>query len=648
MVFKIGGTLGAIGNSIKKGLSDFGESAKEAVGIKARELPDEAKLQVDPGRAAALSQYGQGVTSRYGQTQQPGQYTSPRYTPTKINNAPMGTSRLNETNVNYTPQQRQLPNTGYSAQKLAGYSQQVQGPQTQQVSNQPLAQQRTEDYRRIGLQDEQAQRADALDRPWGNEGSQNLNLTREGGNVIKLSQPGQQANNGFYKGNVDKAVMRASDQMGAPLTEGYDPNMRNVAASLATARMGQKKQQALAAMKEQQMAAGNYGSSIGQKQLADLQAEYDQKEQDALNTIEMQQMQAARDDRYRNEDVTAGRINQVANISNAGQNMNIQDVGFGREGINMNNATTLQENQYNLGLRNTDRNSATQEAQFGREGRNLDYNAQQQRVQFEREGRQINNQNRMQEAQFGREGRNIDYGSEAANSEFGRAGTQYNNDLAFRMAQYNAGENQRQFGNQMNAQQFGREGEQMGYQNQIGADQQNFGNMMTAEEFNRQGRQITNADDIARMNEEQRRAELDAARQDYGNQFNMGNDRADYNTNYGRYRDTVGDMANYANGQAYTPESLAANQNYAAQEAQRQATQGAFVGAATSIGSAMTGIPRMRSLGIPGVNYGMGSGQGESGSRYTNGSLPSPTLPPGGVGPTNRANMRLGSRRTGR
>ena len=99
------------------------------------------------------------------------------------------------------------------------------------------------------------------------------------------------------------------------LAAGYDPNLRQTYIDMATSGLDQQKQAAIAQLKEQQMKSGNYGSSVGQKQMADLAAQYDRQIIEAGKQADLMQMEAEREDRYRNLLAEQSRIAQMAGIA---------------------------------------------------------------------------------------------------------------------------------------------------------------------------------------------------------------------------------------------------------------------------------------------------------------------------------------------
>ncbi len=625
---KLGGTfgklVGAVTEPIKKyvtapigkAVSGLTEGIKEATGFKTTPVPDSALRQVDQGKAAALAQYGQGAMQRARETPQPGQYRSGTFAPQNIQGGMAPASTIDTSRIQAPTQQYQQPNA-MSAQKLAGYSQAVQGPQIAMTGQAPEAR-RSESGRSIGLQGEQEQRFN----PNQMEASQKqLQLTREGGNVVKLSRPGEiSANTGFYQGNTDRAITTAANRLDAPLREGYNSRGEmDQYVNLQRVKADKEKNAAIARLKEEQMAAGNYGSSVGQKQIADLEERYAAQNAELENQMYMKDMEAQRQDRYSNEAINQQRIADLARYAGAGQSQAIGAAQFGREGAGQSNAAQLQEAQFNQGARGIDRASEMAEFESQRQGRAID---EQRRAAFDAQNLNARNINRgvaAQEAQFGREGRNIDYASGMDIGGFNQGATGFNNAAALALAQYQAGENQRQFGNTLQAQQFGFNTEQQGFQNQFNQGQQGFQNQITAGTFNRQGQQL--ADDAAwqRYLEDQRIREANLGRQDAAFQYNDANARADYDTNYRRYRDTVGDLASYASGSAFTPESEIAAQRYEMEQGAAQAKQNAFLGAVGQVAGAFAGRGSSRAQAPAGNDVGP--------YPIAKGNLPSPSVP---------------------
>jgi hypothetical protein len=494
------------------------------------------------------------------------------------------------------------------------------------------------------------------------ESDNRMTLERESGNVLKLGRQGGNVslgregaiglNNQPYTSAVQTALQESLGPLN--LQEGYDPAMREKAVSLATSGIAKQKERALAAMKENQMKAGNFGSSVGQREMAELEAQYDQQAQDAGNRIDVQNMEAARQDRYSNLSAQQARLGQLSSIAGQGQNLELTGAQFGRQGVGADNAATLaeqefarrgtasdnasmtQEAQFAREGRSTDRASTAAEASFGREGRSMDEQTRQIQEQFARQGRQIDNATAMQLAQYGQQGRAIDYSRDMEQSQFGRQGTAADNALALQEAQFAQGatgqnnqaeqiraeyarqgiqldnatamqlaqygqqsrgldydrgvaEDQRQFNNATQAGQFAREGRQMDFQNQQGMNQQDFQNQVTAGQFNQQNQGQMSDEEWRRYQEEQRLVEQGDAVVNEAGRYNLENRAKANEVNYGRYRNTLQDLAGYTSGSLYTPESMRGADIYNQQEAERQARLSGVVNTGLAIYGASQG-----------------------------------------------------------
>jgi hypothetical protein len=647
--------------TIGRPATDLIKGTKRAVGLEATPIPEEAKLQLDPGKVSALSQYGSQVTERARTTQDPGAFQAQTFTPQAVKNTQLPATRMNETAINYQPTTTQAPRMAQSANTLAGYSQRQATPT--EAGTAPVMQNVAgmnpnfqADTSRLQLSREAGRAAPVRqteDRPGpdmgrqessisptarSNEGGQNLTLTREAGNVLNLGRPGEiGVNTDPYK----QASLQALQERQQPLSlqEGFDPAMREKAVALATSGIDNQKNAALAQLKEQQMAAGNFGSSVAQKQMADLTAEYDRQKANASNQIDLQQMQAAREDRYKNSSEQSNRLGQLASLAGTGQGLEVQGAQFGREGIQQDAGMKTQEAQFARSGRESDRSSTMAEAQFGREGRGMDTNAQQIQDQFQREGRTIDKNTAMQLAQYQREGRSTDFNAAMQTADFerggrgmdqnavtqeagfqragtqeqnrleqiradaARQGVQLDNNTAMQLAGYNregrntdfsrnTSEDQRMFGNRMTAEQMAQQGGQQDFSNQQALESGNLNRQLQAEGFNREGRAAMTQDEWNRMSEEQRRAENEASTANQASQFNIGGKQQEYQTNYGRFRDASGDLAGYAGSDQITPESRLKSEQYAQQEADRTARLGAVTNTALTAASVYSGMPR--------------------------------------------------------
>lgn len=820
-----------IGQPLTQGV----RQVKQAVGLEATPIPDEAKAKLDPRKTQALSEYGEIARKNAQNAQDPGAYQPGRYNPRQAQNAQLPGTKFStpaaaaQQNNIFIPREAGQGSTrtfsagdpqnrwnerGTAPQQtnmgslrpaqIQEYSQQLalrragnqqlptatsegamQAPQLQ--NEQGVVPGSTHSYLynpqarferfdgKIGLEREggqpgvQYQREGQQPGPeMTREGSQQkqqsqsesgqqLTLEREAGNVMKLGrqggdiQLGREGSVGLQDDQFRGAIQQAIQEQMGPLSlaQGYDPAMRQKAVSLATSGIELQKQRALEKLKEEQMSAGNFGSSVGQAKMAELAAEYDRQSQQAMLSIDLQGLEADREDRYRNQSAQQQRLGQLASMAGQGQNLALtsgqfqrQGIGadnnaamseaeFARRGTAADNAATMNEMQFDREGRAIDRSSTTTEAQFGREGRGIDENARrfdagfdregrqidnqsamqlaqyglqtrgmdydrdmqqaqfgregrgldnqasmQERqmqfdaqarnnedaryreqfeldklqrensrmmdeAQFDRGGRQLNNQNAMQLAGYGREGRGIDYDRGMQQAQFGREGAALDNqtalqeagfnrdtigrqadnsrylyetnrqnvaadnDMAMRLAEYDrqgrsadygrvSNENDRQFNQQMQLENWERGGRQIDLDNQLRMGDRGWNQEMEASRFNREGEALQSDADWRAAQEAQRRAENEASIGNQADLYNLEQEGRANEVNYGRYRNSINDLANYASGSQLDPQSVLDADVWQQQEAARQARFGGAVDTGLKLYDLATGKPSVK------------------------------------------------------
>jgi len=607
----------AVDTNIGQPLTQVAKETKRAVGLEQTPIPDAAKTQLDPAKLQGLADYGQRVRQTADTTKDPGALQIRKFTPTQTQNAPMPTSQMKNTQVQYQAPTRKTPTYGNQANTLAAYSQRttiptegnnipqqqmvsgVPAPSYQKIGNAPTLQKQstttlpqardeagiasptmkteggtTPSYHEFSTQQaptmNKAQGMAPLQREGGftaparttegsvaaptmaQESSQtapkvnspagNLTLTREGGNVLSLGRQNDNLNlgreskiglnNQDYTGAVKSAM--ASQATPLSLAQGFDPAMREKAVSLATSGMSRQKENALAMLKEEQMKAGNYGSSVAQKQMADLVAQYDEKIANATNSVDVQDLQANREDRYRNLTAEQQRASQLGSLAGVGQGMELAGSQFGRQGISADNNAAVQEAQFRnqntqanhqatsqefqsgVQGRAADRASQMQEAQFGREGTNQDNALAMQQAEFARTGRTMDNATALQLAQYGREGRGIDTNAAYQQAEFERTGRA--TDRGSQVQEYQTEEQARAANNALAQQQaeFARQGMQL-----------DNANITQGAEFQRQGRSMDNATAMQLAQYDRSGRETDYNRGVQGAQFGREGTAAD-------------------------------------------------------------------------------------------------------------------------
>lgn len=277
----------------------------EATGLTTVKTPDSVKPKVDPSRAGAMAAYGQNIQQQ-GQQFNPSQYGPGYFQPQQYN--PQVSSNTRNMPGIYSPAQRVPQSAGA-----------VATPQLQNVGAQPQPTQ--------------------------------FNLTT-----------GTGANT--YQERA--ALLGAMQGLQTPqnLAAGYDPNLRQTYIDMATSGLDQQKQAAMAQLKEQQMKSGNYGSSVGQKQMTDLAAQYDRQVTEAGKQADLMQMEAEREDRYRNLSAEQSRIGQMAGIAGQSAGLDLSTAGYTRDTMAMQNSAEMIKAQYARQGIQIDNDTAMQMAQF--------------------------------------------------------------------------------------------------------------------------------------------------------------------------------------------------------------------------------------------------------------------------------------------
>ena len=308
----IGATKKDFENNIAKPIQAAGKSIDKAVlkpigeatGLTTVKTPDSVKPKVDPSRAAAMATYGQNIQQQ-GQQFNPSQY-GPGYFQPQMYNPQISSNTRNMPGI-YSP-----------AQRVPGSPGAVATPGLQNVGGQAPVQRDL--------------------------------TTGTGANTYQERA----------------ALLGAMQGLQTPqnLAAGYDPNLRQTYIDMATSGLDQQKQAAIAQLKEQQMKSGNYGSSVGQKQMTDLAAQYDRQVTEAGKQADLMQMEAEREDRYRNLSAEQSRIGQMAGIAGQSAGLDLSTAGYTRDTMAMQNNAEMIKAQYARQGIQIDNDTAMQMAQF--------------------------------------------------------------------------------------------------------------------------------------------------------------------------------------------------------------------------------------------------------------------------------------------
>lgn len=514
------------------------KDVKRATGFETTPTPEGVKPKVDPSKAAAMSEYGRMVTGQAGQfdptqygpnTFQPRTFTPTQtaapvqmpgtYQPGQVPGAP---AKLSATSI--TP-------TGVVATPVNTVGT-VQAPTAPGMMNAPQTPQKTTTP--------QLQNVSAVPL-----GMQNYN---------------QQVDTSQEQAAVRQELSRLSNPM--QLQSGYDPKMRQTYVDMATSGLQQQKEQALAQLKEEQMKAGNYGSSVGQKAMADLAAQFDRQVTEAGKQADMMQMEAEREDRYRNLSAEQARSGMVLNTAGAGANLNLSSQGFSRD-------TTSLQNQ-----------------------------AEALKAEYARQGIQIDNATAMQMAEFSSGQYQQDFANRMAQTGMTNQNIQQMFQNQMSSAGFNVQQAQQQFVNEMTRAGFTSDEAQKLFQNQMtglnfnaGQQQQGFQNEMTAAQMREAGQMAGYESDWRRYAAGQDEARYTDALRNQAGLFNIGQaDTADVR-NYGVFQDAMRGLATYGSDQI-DPASRINYELWLKEQQDKNARLGATINAVGTVAGAALGSRR--------------------------------------------------------
>jgi len=509
------------------------KDVKRATGLETTPIPEGVKPQVDPNRAGAMAQYGGMIQKQAGQFD-PAQYGpntfqartfTPTQTPSTVQmpgtyqatQTPQAPTKLSATSITPTGVVAAPTNTVGT----------VQAPTAPGMMNAPQTPQKTTTPQ----------------------------LQNVSGVPLGMQNYNQQVDTSQEQAAVRQELSRLSNPM--QLQSGYDPKLRQTYVDMATIGLQQQKEQALAQLKEEQMKAGNYGSSVGQKAMADLSAQFDRQITEAGKQADMMQMEAEREDRYRNISAEQARSGMVLNTAGTGANLNLSSQGFSRD-------TTSLQNQ-----------AEALKADYARQGIQIDNATAMQMAQFSSGENQQDFSNRM--AQTGMTNQNIQQTFQnqmsAAGFNVQQAQQQFVNEMT--RAGFTSDEAQKLFQNQMTGLNFNAGQQQQGFQNQMNVAQMNQANQMASYESD--WRRYAAGQDEARY--------ADALRNQAG-LFNIGQaDTADVR-NYGVYQDVMRGLASYGSN-AIDPQSQINYELWLQQQNQKNARLGATIGAVSNVAGAM-------------------------------------------------------------
>lgn len=302
------------------------KSVKRATGLEATPIPDSVKPQVDPSRAGAMAKYGTMVQTQAGQYN-PAAYGPNYYQP--------------QTYVPQVTQNKvQMPGVASPQTRAPSAPQQIAAPQQQTVSG------------------------------------QNLQLRDVS------------TGTGVYTAPERRVISEEMARLGTPtdIQAGYDSGLRDSYVGLATSGLEQQKAKAMAQLKEQQMKAGNFGSSVGQRAMTELQQNYDRQAIEAGQRADFMQMEAEREDRFKMPGIEAQRIGLRTGLAGQGAGIEFSEAGYKRDTARFQNQTEMLK------------------AEYERQGIQIDNDTAMRLIEFENQQGQQGFSNRMAGAEFDRAG----------------------------------------------------------------------------------------------------------------------------------------------------------------------------------------------------------------------------------------------------
>ena len=336
-----------IDEKIGKPITETVKGVKRATGFETTPIPDSVKPQVNQGAAAALSNYGNMVT------RQAGQFNPADYGP------------------NYFQPQTYNPASVYKSVNMPGAVGQVSAPGTPRTTAAPTTPTMTAAPTQATFS------GDALNVQDYSGVSPDLSkaMSVYGQQIESLSTP-------------------------YDLQAGYDSGLFDSSMRGFREMSQRQMEEDLARQKEEQMKAGNYGSSVGQEQRSDLIQDYRLAEQQKWLESKMNQMQAEREDRYRNIGVDQSRMGMAADLAGATAGLEMSGAGFARDTMQLqNDAERIKE-------------------QFAREGKQLDNNTAMMLAEFSSGQKQQDFSNRFAGAEFLSGQRQQDFANRMANADF--------------------------------------------------------------------------------------------------------------------------------------------------------------------------------------------------------------------------------------
>ena len=485
--------------NIGRPITEATKDVKRATGLEATPTPESVKPKVNQDAANAMSQYGKMVTGQAGQFDPtkygPNTFQPRSFTPTQTANAvnlpgtyqatgtptapTLMTSSVKTPAPRYAnampapisspaqPSQISAPSAGQQIATPQGTTSQIQipnAPQRLSASSITPVGVVAAPVNTVGTV--QAPTAPGMmNAPQTPQKTTTPQLQNVSGVPLGMQNYNQQVDTSQEQAAVRQELSRLSNPM--QLQSGYDPKLRQTYVDMATSGLQQQKEQALAQLKEEQMKAGNYGSSVGQKAMADLSAQFDRQIIEAGKQADMMQMEAEREDRYRNLSAEQARSGMVLNTAGAGANLNLSSQGFSRDTTSLQNQVEALKADYARQGIQIDNATAMQMAQFSSSQNQQDFSNKMAQVGMDNQNIQQMFQNQMSAAGF-----NTQQAQQQFVNEMTRAG--FTSDEAQKLFQnqmtglnFNAGQQQQEYQNQANTASMRQQQEQQQFVNEM-------------------------------------------------------------------------------------------------------------------------------------------------------------------------------------
>lgn len=157
-----------------------------------------------------------------------------------------------------------------------------------------------------------------------------------------------------------------------PQITGYDPEMKDIATEQLNEALTTQQNEALNAAKEQMSQAGVLNSTMGAGTLGQIAAKIAAARAQGLADINTKDLEAQREDRYRNAQLAGENAGQLAQLGQAGQALALNAEEFKRTGRQIDQDTAMKLAEFQRTGQQIDSDTAMKVAAFAREGGQID------------------------------------------------------------------------------------------------------------------------------------------------------------------------------------------------------------------------------------------------------------------------------------